>query len=899
MAKRAFWKSDWFSGLIITIVFIFFSGSAAVQGIERWAYDIGVAASDRSPADNIAIIAIDDDSIANLGRWPWSRDIHAQMLELLNEAGARVIAPSVLFTEPQQDSGAQYLKAIQSFFQKSTLGSRVVEDSVSLQIQIDDLSNAVSTVPEKEKAKPIYLKLEDLNRFYGQSSLKEQMAKDILELGQYLKQAGEALNADKLLAGGIQKSGNVVLPMLFELGSPQGNPDQPLPGYITGNIIKNAVDNIGAVALGAVPVPALAAFYPIPELGNEVSGVAHLNQLLDVDGGIRKEPLVVDYFGDMYPSFSLMVAAKSLNLKPSDIQIRLGEGVSLKNLKIDTDPQLRMNTFFYSDRIDGSPAFSTDSFFDVVSGKIPVSKYKNKIVLIGQTASGISTPQKTPVDEAMHPVLTLAHSISSILQEDFFVTPEWAGTAQLVTLLVIAIYLIVLLPRMSASLAAILTILLALLLFGTEYFLMMSEATWVKLMVPLLLLIVGHGLLTTKRFLWTERSKVAVEADSSETNRILGNALQVQGQLDMAFEKYRKCTVDETVLDSLYNLALDYERKRQFNKAGSVYRYMAEHDPKFRDIQDRMNRAEQMENTMVIGGGGGAGPGATMILDGAEKPMLGRYQVEKELGKGAMGMVYLGRDPKINRVVAIKTMALSQEFEEDELAEVKERFFREAESAGRLSHPNIVTIYDAGDEQDLAYIAMELLKGDDLTPYIKRDNLMPVPETAAVVAATADALAYAHAQNIVHRDIKPANIMYEPDSKITKVTDFGIARITDSSKTKTGVVLGTPSYMSPEQLSGKHVDGRSDLFSLGVTLYQLLTGELPFKADSLATLMFKITNDEAADITLLRPELPDCLVKVINRCLAKSVDDRYSTGSEMKADLEACMPAITFEYGNQ
>ena len=173
--------------------------------------------------------------------------------------------------------------------------------------------------------------------------------------------------------------------------------------------------------------------------------------------------------------------------------------------------------------------------------------------------------------------------------------------------------------------------------------------------------------------------------------------------------------------------------------------------------------------------------------------MLGRYQIEKELGKGAMGVVYLGKDPKIGRVVAIKTMALSQEFEADELAEVKERFFREAETAGRLNHPNIVTIYDAGEEHDLAYIAMEFLKGKDLVPYTKPGNLLPLDQVFAIVARVADALGYAHEQNVVHRDIKPANIMYEPETDSVKVTDFGIARITDSSKTKTGMVLGTPS----------------------------------------------------------------------------------------------------------
>jgi eukaryotic-like serine/threonine-protein kinase len=277
------------------------------------------------------------------------------------------------------------------------------------------------------------------------------------------------------------------------------------------------------------------------------------------------------------------------------------------------------------------------------------------------------------------------------------------------------------------------------------------------------------------------------------------------------------------------------------------------------------------------------------LNDGSiEKPMLGRYQVEKELGKGAMGVVYLGRDPKISRVVAIKTMALSQEFEEDELAEVKERFFREAETAGRLNHPNIVTIYDAGEEHDLAYISMEFLRGKDLAPHTKADHLLPIPQVMEIVAKVADALDYAHAQNVVHRDIKPANIMYEADNGLVKVTDFGIARITDSSRTKTGMVLGTPSYMSPEQLAGKKVDGRSDLFSLGVMLYQMTTGQLPFTGDSMATLMFKIANETHASALQINPAIPPCLVTIIDRMLEKDSDKRYARGSEIATALRQC-----------
>jgi serine/threonine protein kinase len=272
---------------------------------------------------------------------------------------------------------------------------------------------------------------------------------------------------------------------------------------------------------------------------------------------------------------------------------------------------------------------------------------------------------------------------------------------------------------------------------------------------------------------------------------------------------------------------------------------------------------------------------------GVEKPMLGRYEVEKELGKGAMGIVYLGKDPKIGRVVAIKTMALSQEFEADELKDVKERFFREAETAGRLTHPNIVTIFDAGEEHDLAFIAMEFLKGKDLTPYIKPETLLPLDKVLSIVARVAEALAYAHKNNVVHRDVKPANIMCDLESDSVKVTDFGIARITDSSKTKTGMVLGTPSYMSPEQLAGKKIEGRSDLFSLGVTLYQLACGKLPFSGDSMAQLMFKIANEAPVDILTVNPNLPPAVVAGINKALAKNPDERYQTGDEFAQAIRA------------
>jgi serine/threonine-protein kinase len=252
-------------------------------------------------------------------------------------------------------------------------------------------------------------------------------------------------------------------------------------------------------------------------------------------------------------------------------------------------------------------------------------------------------------------------------------------------------------------------------------------------------------------------------------------------------------------------------------------------------------------------------------------------------------VVYLGKDPKIGRVVAIKTMALSQEFEAEELTEVKERFFREAETAGRLSHPNIVTIYDAGEEHDLCYIAMELLKGGDLVPFSKAGNLLPAEKVVSIVARAAEALGYAHRQGVVHRDIKPANMMYHPESDTLKVTDFGIARLTDSSKTKTGMVLGTPSFMSPEQLAGAKIEGRSDLFSLAVSLYQMLSGKLPFEGESMAQLMFKIANEAPTDIRSVNPAVPEGLAAFIETALAKDPGGRFQTGEEFAGSLRASL----------
>lgn len=828
-----FWKADWFAGVAILLVAVILNLTTDFIGtLERRFYDYSSTATSRQPSDRVAIIAIDDQSIDNIGRWPWQRDVHAKLIDRLTEAKAKVIVYTTFFSDPQIDPGLKYIRKIKELLSSNTEAGGVNEQLTSV-------------IAESEVV----------------------------------------LDTDRALAESIKKAGNVLLPALFTPGEQQGRPDQMGPEYA----LKSAIEDPHGMSLTAIRMQP-----PIESLGIAADGIGHLFQFPDpTDGVVRNEPLLVNYFGAAVPSMALLAVSKSLNLAPADMRPDpTAEVLHIGKLKIGVSQNGQMLPQFYKGK-EGKPAFSTDSFYDVVTGKIPTSKYAGKIVVIGATALGVGAKFGVPGNPALSPAEIIANISSSILQEHFIVQPWWTGAIGLLAILLVLAYLIAALPRLSAGVAAAITFVLFLLLIGGEFGLLSSSAIWVPLVFPAILLVLGHLAMTTKRFLITEAGKVKSDEESAETNRMMGLALQGQGQLDMAFDRFRRVPLSDAVMGNLYSLAMDFERKRQFNKAEAVYEHMATFDKDYKDIKAKLNRAKNLSETVILGGSG-SHPGGTMLLEGGgvEKPMLGRYQVEKELGKGAMGVVYLGKDPKIGRVVAIKTMALSQEFAGDELTDARERFFREAETAGRLQHQNIVTIFDAGEEHDLAYIAMEFLKGRDLVDYCKGDNLLPVPTVISIVARVAEALAYAHKQNVVHRDIKPANIMYELASDTVKVTDFGIARITDSSKTKTGLVLGTPSFMSPEQLAGKKVDGRSDLYSLGVMLFQMLAGVLPFRGDSMAELMFKIANEEAPDIRVIRPELPAVLADVVALSLSKRPETRYQDGHLFAADLRGALAQL-------
>ncbi len=819
--------------MAVPLIFLLGAGSDALRSLEWHTYDLGVRFSFARPAnENVVIVGLDAASGKRFGEWPWPRDVLATLDARLRAAGAAVIGYALPFHRPQNAQALGVLGELDG--RGSGSGARHL-----------------------------------------------------------LQEARRRLDTDRTLAASLRRDGAAVLTMDYVAGTAERT--APVLERASLKAVRGpAAADLDLPFLFPSPRPPGAArlLAPVHEIADAAGDLGHGLPLAVGPETVRSNPLVLYYGERPVASFPLLVAARTLGLDRSAIRVEDGRVVTLAGASLATAPGLRALPFFYRAK-DGKPPFPVYSFADVYDGKLAAETFRGKTVLVGITDPRWVRELPTPLGRSMPPVLIMAHTVSSLLNGDLFHMPPWPQWLQGLLLLAVALYLALVLPRFRLGTGIAVTALLLVGMLNAHFLLMMARSLWVPLAVPMTALLVGHTLLA---FRWRLEGRVrAVQGELTESNRMLAVSYQSQGQLDQAFEKYRRCLMDEPLCNALYSLGQDYERKRQFSRAAEVFGCIAEHDPKFRDVRERIARNQEMEQMFVLGKGGTNTGGGTLIIssNGLQKPMLGRYQVEREIGRGAMGMVYLGKDPKIGRTVAIKTMALSQEFEGDVLEDVKQRFFREAETAGRLNHPNIVTIYDVGEERDLAYIAMDYLKGQNLLAYCKPDTLLPAKAVFDIVIKVAEALEYAHAQRVVHRDIKPANIIYDQASAAVKVTDFGVAHLTDASKTKTGTILGSPSYMSPEQLAGGRVDGRSDLFSLGISLYQLLAGELPFTGESLASLMYKIANERHPDVRMFRPDLPSCVSKIMNKALHKEIERRFQTGKQFAEALRRCQERLT------
>ena len=823
--KKPINKTDTVIVSFLVLLFLFFSFRAygPFESLERFFYkaEMRLDLPTISLENKIAIVNIDAKSLQQLGPWPWPRHVIGDMIRILKDNGARLIGLDLLLPGRSQNEG---LQAVRSLY------------DLIYQLQRQDQTNTSYDI----------------------------LLKRVAEIENQLDQ-------DKELASAIKEAGNIVLPVMGTFGRYDTELVVPPNSPLARSAIRNS--SLQKKLKDSISVNSLIS--PFPELSSNCRWLGHINFPPEKEKAGQVHLPFINYRGNIIPSMPFVIAFDYMKKDPRLVTIR-SNGVSLGQDVIPT----RNGEMFIKFR-GARRSFPYYSFVDILKVKKVPAVFDGKIVLIGFTAGDKSTAIDTPVDPEMPRVELAANIINDIMKGRYLRRPTAMAFLETFLLILLATAAFLFIPRLSYLGRTVFTMCFLFLLFVASIVLFVAADSWFKITYISLSLLSIYAFFMVRDFVVRERSMEQTSKESIETNRMLGLSFQSQGLLDLAFEKFRKCPLDDAMKDVLYNLGLDFERKRMVNKAISVYEYINEGEKDFRDLSTRIPKLKKVAGELPVGGLKGKKEAKILFSEDLEtKPTVGRYEILDELGQGAMGMVYKARDPKINRLVAIKTIRFSDEFEDDRISDVKDRFFKEAELAGKLSHPSIISIYDVGEDYELTYMAMELLNGKDLEHYCQKDTLLPLSKVLRIVSETAAALDYAHQQGVIHRDIKPANIMVLENGDI-KVTDFGIAKAVSSSQTRTGIILGTPNYMSPEQINGRKIDGRSDIFSLGIVFFQLLTGELPFKGKTLTELFYQITQAKHPSPKEINPKVIRPCEQLIDRALAKDPADRFQNAGEL------------------
>lgn len=478
----------------------------------------------------------------------------------------------------------------------------------------------------------------------------------------------------------------------------------------------------------------------------------------------------------------------------------------------------------------------------------------------------------------------LAKALYSVKHDAVVYSPWWSNIVLMALVFMVTLYLGLLVIRITPRTAGLISFFLSITIILSQILIIASHRVWLPLALVVVWLIVGHFALS----IWMIKKR-RIQGNIDRADGIcIKQARQFieQQELNLALEQLTDCSLDEPLLQTLYDISDAYAEQKQYQQAIDLMRMVRSKRKSYKDAEQKLKVLNTMlKSSSNVDQEDNLQKTTAITTAQTDRRIIGRYELEGELGRGAMGRVFLGFDPKIARRVAIKTLSYDQ-FKDKNSNELKQRFFREAEAAGRLNHPAIVSVFDVGEESDLAFIAMDFAEGKALNNFVSEDNLLPVFEVYRVVCDVAQALAYAHDSNVVHRDVKPGNIIYNPSPYQVKVTDFGIARLVDNSKTSTGEILGSPLYMAPEQLKGKKVNRAADIFSLGVTFYQLLTGRLPYHGSNLAALTYEIIYGKHKNVRSIRKDLPASASRIINQALQKDPDDRYETAAEMALVLK-------------
>jgi CHASE2 domain-containing sensor protein len=818
MAEKSI-RVDIIMGIIITLVFLIISnqGVSSIERIERQLYDIGTrfAVADYSSADKIAIINIDDKSLAEIGPWPWPRHIIAEMITLLHEEGAGLIGVNILFSENELNEG---IKEIKNFREKYSVYPPADED-ISLKSWVLDS----------------------------------------------LDQIEKRLDSGSILVDSVKRSGNIILPLSSKEITPQKDSESEDHPFLVNNFL-NSYDISYSFKKD---IEIKAPVFPFRELAQSAAGLGHDDLSSDGLMGGRSHPIYRSYKGDIVPSFPLRLGIAYFKQQPAGV-IAEENRIKLEGESIPLSEGEMLVVFKESQEV-----FSRFSFLDVFGNKQVQSKVKGKIVIIGFNHSGSSIAD-TPISPHMAESELTAHILSNIINFCPVSRPGYMLYIEALMILLTGIGASAFLPGRAHRLTGLIVTAASMLLIILGGVIILSlMGVWFKTVY------ISGCMAAIFLYLFAKATFVsgAFASEPPEMSRLLGLNFQSQGRLDLAFEKFKRLHLNNETKDLIYNLGLEFEKRRLTGKAVTAYDYI-NRGGGFKDLDDRIPRLKALDKSSTLDGYGAA-RGASPLLDsgGEGRTTIGRYKILDEQGKGSMGIVFKALDPKINRLVALKTIHFSEEFDEEVIQEIKKRFFREAEIAGQLSHPSIVTIHDVGEDGDITYMAMEFLEGENLDRFINKENLLPLRKILDIVTRISGALDYAHKENVIHRDIKPANVMLLKNGNI-KVTDFGIAKAISSSRTKTGVILGTPNYMSPEQIMGQKIDLRSDIFSLGVLFYQLLTGELPFHGENLSGLLYQITQVTHPSPRNFNPKIPKVCEQILNKAMAKDLNKRFGSAGE-------------------
>jgi serine/threonine-protein kinase len=748
--------------LLITILVtaLYFNNASTFENIESRFQDVLFRVREVSePSGEVVLLTIDNKSLDHIGRWPWSHQRMAQLVEAL-----AYYSPKAVALQPQvKENVGDYVSGTSQLLAENILQSENI---------ILPFFPVISSRTPKTSTAP---------RWLGRSALK-----------MILSFEGES----------------IPLASRLELPADQFGPSGRLSGAIWTHF--------------------------------------------DPDNTVRKQPMLVKYEKFFYPSFELATAAFAMDIPFDSIRFDQEQGklhVGNREIPVDKRGNYRIN--YYGPPLT-FPIFSVRDFWE---GKIAVEDMQDKVVIIALTALGLSDELSTPLGDEFTAAEKSASVIDNILTGRFISPLSASSNTEILVILTIGIFCAAVLPRVSLIHRFVILVVFAFVIVNLNLILFTSFNTLANIFFPtleILMFALAAPLLTKHT---EEKPEAHAPKEAKQIEEVAVRVEKVEGR-DVTTSLEEKTEAIETPADET-----------------QMYKSLAE--------------AVESSETPIPSGPAESGS-TTPKPEPVHKPSLsslGRYEVIDVLGEGAMGTVYKGKDPAIGRMVALKTIRLNKLADSSEIEELRERLMREAKAAGNLSHPNIVTIYDVGHEGDLQYIAMEFLEGVTLEQIIRRQLELNFKIAAKIVFQVCSALSYAHRHNIVHRDIKPANIMVLENFHVT-VMDFGIAHFESSNLTQTGIAMGTPNYISPEQLKGQPVTSSSDIFSLGVVFYEVLTGKKPFTGENVSNLILKITTEDPPLPSSLDAKIPPMLDLIVRKALSKNPYDRYQSADEMARAME-------------